>query len=196
MIKYEDTVGLDELDNEPFKQAVKLGLEKKIKLYGMSTRFEVGLVPLYVGQIAHIKMNHPEKSVVTIDGNTTQLYISSDYANSWLNQGRAIKASLDDLRIQKSDLAKLSTSPTIKSVELLSIEEDNLLSKCTYWQDFKSKVELAVKKFPSWKDSRLKPSAKIAKETEFSEWLKKLTGLQTREITIIKKVLTEVFEEL
>ncbi len=195
MIKYEDTVGLDELDNELVKQAVKFGLEKRIRLYGMSTRFEVGLVPLYIGQIAHIKMNHPDKSVVTTDGNTTQLYISPDYADSWLNQGRAIKASLDDLRIQTSDLVKLST-PTIKPVALPSIQEDCLLAKCTYWQDLKSKIELAVKKFPSWKDSRPKPSAKIAKETELSEWLKKLTSLQTREIALIKKVLTEVFEEL
>ena len=47
MIKYQDSIGLNELDQLIIKYIVRLGLEEKIKIYGVNTRFSSQLIPLY-----------------------------------------------------------------------------------------------------------------------------------------------------
>lgn len=91
MIKYQDSIGLKELDQLIIKHIVRLGLEEKIKIYGVNTRFSSQLIPLYSGQIEYIRANHPNKSCIITERNAGQLYATPPRDEGWLNQGKAIK---------------------------------------------------------------------------------------------------------
>ncbi len=104
MIKYQDTIGLEELDNKIKKHIIKLGLEEKIKIYGVSTKIKSHLILLNTGQLEYIKSNHPEKSCIITDGDGYQLYAVKMNALSWLNQGKAISVNIDSLRVTIADL--------------------------------------------------------------------------------------------
>lgn len=132
MVKYEDTVELSKLKPNDVEQIIDLGLSKKIKIYGVGTMLESSPIPLRTGQIAFIKSNHPQKSTVIIDGyKHSPLYLTPPYDEQWLNQGRAIRASIYDLRICKSDLADIKTESTFKTKSIKSENADTaMLGAC------------------------------------------------------------------
>lgn len=128
MIIYENTVTLGTLNNKKIEQTVDRALSKKIRLYGVSTRLESQLVPLFTGQIAHIRSNHPNKSTIIIDGDKdSPLYVDPPFDQGWINTGRAIKVSLNELRIAIADLNNPDLLPQKQKTELPERERTTLL---------------------------------------------------------------------
>lgn len=132
MVKYEDTIELSKLNPDVVEQIIELGLSKKIKIYGVGTMLESYPIPLRTGQIAFIKSNHPQKSTVITDGyEHSPLYVTPPYDEPWLNQGRAIKASICDLRVRKLDVADIKTESIFKTKSLKSENADaTMLGAC------------------------------------------------------------------
>lgn len=129
---YENSVELGKFDFKIAEHIIDLSLSKKIVIYGVGTMSESRLIPLRTGQIAFIKSNHPQKSTVIIDGDKhSPLYVSPPYDEQWLNQGRAIRASIHDLRVCKLDLAELKLESVSKTMSLKSENaQSTMLGAC------------------------------------------------------------------
>jgi hypothetical protein len=128
MINYENTVALGTLDNKKVEHIIDIALSKKIRIYGVSTRLESQLIPLFTGQIAHIRSNHPNKSTIIIDGDKgSPLYVDPPYDQGWINTGRAIRVSLNELRITTADLKNLDLLPQKQKTDLAERERATLL---------------------------------------------------------------------
>jgi hypothetical protein len=67
-----------------------------------------------------------------------------------------------------------------------------VLSKSEYWQRLQAMAVKAIKEYPDWR--RTQP--RIQKSGSLQDWLKDRIGANTREAEILKKVLSDFFEEL
>lgn len=83
---------------------------------------------------------------------------------------------------KKSESDKVSNMP----------EERLLLKNSAYLNDFITKLEVAVKEFPTWKLTQ----RKIQKTGNLQDWLVETVGFDNREAEVAKKVLSESFEDL
>jgi len=103
MVQYENTIPLTEFDIDTQFQMADLAVQKKIKLYGVSNRYEVQLVPLYPGQIQYIISKHPNKAcIIIIDANPNNLYVPKEFIDHYVSSGQAIEVGISNLRIEKS----------------------------------------------------------------------------------------------
>ncbi|PJD93237.1 MAG: hypothetical protein CK424_03360 [Legionella sp.] len=108
MKELQKTLELRKLNVEEKNIVTELGLTEEINIYAVSTRIKVELIRLYTGQIQYIKMNSPDKVIIRIiDINTTNdFYPIPPYDEILVRDGKAIKTSIDDLRVYISDLDK------------------------------------------------------------------------------------------
>jgi len=66
------------------------------------------------------------------------------------------------------------------------------LQKCKYWQQLQEQAMKAIDAFPSWS----KQQHTIQKTGNFQDWLVKEIGANNREAEILKKILSDIFQEL
>ena len=69
--------------------------------------------------------------------------------------------------------------------------QEDKLKTSPYWRDLTQLASQAIQKYPEWKKSQ----RKIQITGNFMEWLNNL-GANTREADIIKKILSDFYEEL
>lgn len=76
---------------------------------------------------------------------------------------------------------------------LTSIEPGKpALEQSSYWIEFAGRAEQAVTEYPKWRQTQYK----IQKAANLHEWLQNNIGANTREAEIIKKIMTDIFQEL
>lgn len=66
------------------------------------------------------------------------------------------------------------------------------LDESEYWLGLKQKVSEAIEKYPAWR----KDNPNANKSGGLTDWLRVKIGANTREVEIIKSVLTDIFEDL
>jgi hypothetical protein len=106
----------------------------------------------------------------------------------------SINASPAKLHATRQELvalaAKLGEKPRFLFREHRQLSDT--LSRSDYWQRLQAMAVKAVAEFPDWKRSQ----RKIQKSGSLQDWLTGNIGANTREAEILKKVLSDFFEEL
>jgi hypothetical protein len=103
------------------------------------------------------------------------------------------KTLFEQLKEKHEDLFEAYQAVSNKLAEYeQSGNSPSTLEQCNSWSDFKQKAEYAIEEFPKWK----KTQWKIRKTGNLQEWLTDTIDASPREAEIIKKFLTELFEEL
>lgn len=69
---------------------------------------------------------------------------------------------------------------------------DVVLTNSQYWIQLSKLASQAIKEYPNWKESQ----RKIQKTGNLQDWLTKTINVDNREAEIIKKVLSDLFQEL
>ena len=65
-----------------------------------------------------------------------------------------------------------------------------LVSRSEYWNDFVKRIIQAIDAFPDWRQAH----RKIQKSSNLHEWLLSQFKFDTREVEIVKKVLSDIFD--
>jgi len=68
----------------------------------------------------------------------------------------------------------------------------SVLERSPYWNKFSRYAVQAVTDYPKWRQTQYK----IQKAANLQEWLQNYIGANTREAQIIKKIMTDIFQEL
>lgn len=189
MIRYEDTVGLDCIPNKIKLIAIESAIAEKIKLYGVSVRVHAKLIPLYSGQIQKIKSAHDKNGIAVriIDdhNNLNNLYPPPDHEKLMLSNGTAIKVSINDLRISKSDLDNPELALATKQISVRAKNAD-------------LRIAAAFLEFISGTTPGIKPHPDFANQSQFIEFIAKIyegfDGLSesnlSRKVSEAKKLLS------
>ena len=92
-----------------------------------------------------------------------------------------------------AEVGKRWTSPTEEPKAIRTAGNDrSAVTQSEYWQKLKNLAELAIERYPTWKQDQ----KKIQKSGNLQDWLVDEIGADSREAEIIKKVLSDLFKEL
>lgn len=137
-------------------------------------------------QLNELYSNHPEKKPIRLADNeyNTSLYRIEkvgyeqpiNYQDIWFDRSK-----FELILVKYPDLSKHK--------DQLVTEES--LHTSSYWRYFTKLTLQAIQKYPEWK----KNQDKIQITGNVAEWLKSL-GINSREADVIKKTLSDFFEEL
>lgn len=109
------------------------------------------------------------------------------------NKGRNAKRT-----VSRSELKALAKSWGMKPPFLFPDEQNvhssggTQLSQSTYWCALERKAQAAIEGYPEWS----KGVRRVQKTANLHDWLKKDIEADNREAEIIKKILSDVFQEL
>jgi hypothetical protein len=70
--------------------------------------------------------------------------------------------------------------------------DNSALSKSQYWNELSKLASIAINAYPSWKEGQ----RKIQKSANLHDWLTSVIKADNREAEIIKKILSDFFQEL
>lgn len=159
---------------QEIKEAMILGITAQLPIYVINHN-NSSLQRLTPGELEQIRAAMPESVKIISQSTRNQLspLQKVSFRDLWVN-----KLKFDDA------LAKT------KKIENEEID----LSQSAYWSNFEQLIKTAIAKYPTWKATRTRKS-QIKKTGELKEWLLTL-GVDTREVTIMTKVLSDFYEEL
>lgn len=98
-----------------------------------------------------------------------------------------LKEQYDELQSRNNSLIS-----RLNQIEVTNKQEGSLLSQNTYWNRFEQLANTAIANYPAWR----KTQRKVQKTGNLSHWLVQTIGADTREAEILKKILSDVYEEL
>ena len=97
------------------------------------------------------------------------------------NEKTAVEAELKLLKQSTQKFSALNSGATARD-----------LSNSESWVDFNRLVDKAVNEYPDWKSNQ----TKIQKSGNLQEWLTGVVGASNREAELIKKIMSDFFQEL
>lgn len=89
-------------------------------------------------------------------------------------------------RAKKTDPEAVTTEAHLDAANILE-------SRSPYWKKLSAATLNAVESYPQWKASE---DRKIQKSGNLSDFLNNVIGLNTREAEIVKKILSDIYQEL
>lgn len=166
------------------KKFIRLAIKGELQLEVMnnqSSNYQI----LNIRQLNEIYNNHPHKKEVRLTDAIYNHYAhqydsfyyeqSINYENLWFDPLK-FKALLD----KYPHYLQKGIAPT----------QENILETSLYWREFKKLATKAIQKYPEWKEHQ----KKVQLTGNFAEWLKEI-GANTRESDVIKKILSDIYEE-
>lgn len=111
----------------------------------------------------------------------------------WKSQYDKLKSQHDQLLNQLDGLSQHSIQLSEANNKLHDLLDNNkTIINSSYWQELEQKTIRALSEYPTWKHHQ----KKIQKTGNFQDWLLNTIGADHREAAILKKTLSDVFQEL
>lgn len=161
------------------------GISGHAKFYIMNCK-DSKFHELTAGELQNIQSNHPKKTRIYLEPFTPVIY------KGFQNSAKDQSTNYLDLWVDENDLKNI-----LKSMRgNVTANKEIDLSDSIYWNKLENMTKRAIQEYPLWKLSR-NTDRKIQKTQDLKDWLVSAAiGADSREAEIIKKTLSDYFNEL
>lgn len=166
------------------KKFIRLGIRGELEfeiMNNQTSQFQI----LNQRQLTEIYNNHPYKKEIRltdciydpqINGFAFSYEQKANYETLWFDPIK-FKSLLNKFHPPSENIVELTPEETLKG--------------SPYWQELTKIAYKAIQKYPEWKKSQ----KKVQITANLNEWIKEF-GINTREADVVKKILSDFYEEL